>query len=549
MLTVANDQQLPSATASLGDLCSSMTSVTTRDTLKVLWPTSGLTRQQGVLVGWRIEGAVCVVAIVEDCVLQEPNKDGQSSNRLQDLEPLGTARAGSKEVLDSPEGLILYLDDDRRPISSSQPVSLILYDPPTTSSLRYFNLGSEGEPSYGYSVPPEGGSIFQELDWQQVVTKLNASYGAHQHLIRHLGTSKGSAAAEKTQTDTDSLDAQTTLLSSRFLGLPPLRDLSASVDQLCIRLNQLVRVPDRYLRARQVGDVKQRAEMYTLFWNTVYLVLNDLILGYLAHDTILHYGLTVFAPLQSTFQRHLVDTPIQALQWLNSWPVGLKLNTPLSQFFCVFFQGVIRHWSEIVTPHLFALTPHLPKILALASLTGLSTSLALITDLFSLLTLHLAVSWKAMQWVCGWQASSLYGLWNLFRGKRWNVLRLRTDSYEYDLDQLFLGTLLFTVSAFLFPTVLSYSALFFLMRIACLAVDGVLRGGRKVLQKLPLFELMLRLKDPARLPGGINLEAKTLKGGAGAGDREGAEIGIEQVLVLTSTPKSFWDIIGQAFGR
>lgn len=45
-------------------------------------------------------------------------------------------------------------------------------------------------------------------------------------------------------------------------------------------------------------------------------------------------------------------------------------------------------------------------------------------------------------------------------GKKWNVLRQRTDSYAYDVDQLFLGTLLFTVSAFLLPTVLTYAALF-----------------------------------------------------------------------------------------
>lgn len=45
-------------------------------------------------------------------------------------------------------------------------------------------------------------------------------------------------------------------------------------------------------------------------------------------------------------------------------------------------------------------------------------------------------------------------------GKKWNVLRQRTDSYAYDVDQLFLGTLLFTVSAFLLPTVVTYAALF-----------------------------------------------------------------------------------------
>jgi phosphatidylinositol glycan class Q protein len=48
----------------------------------------------------------------------------------------------------------------------------------------------------------------------------------------------------------------------------------------------------------------------------------------------------------------------------------------------------------------------------------------------------------------------------LTAGKRWNVLRQRTDSYAYDVDQLFLGTLLFTVSIFLLPTVGIYAALF-----------------------------------------------------------------------------------------
>ena len=40
------------------------------------------------------------------------------------------------------------------------------------------------------------------------------------------------------------------------------------------------------------------------------------------------------------------------------------------------------------------------------------------------------------------------------------MLRQRTDSYQYEMDQLFLGTLLFTVSTFLFPTVVTYAALF-----------------------------------------------------------------------------------------
>jgi hypothetical protein len=45
-------------------------------------------------------------------------------------------------------------------------------------------------------------------------------------------------------------------------------------------------------------------------------------------------------------------------------------------------------------------------------------------------------------------------------GKRYNVLRNRTDTWDYDVDQLLFGTILFTLVAFLFPTVLAYYALF-----------------------------------------------------------------------------------------
>ena len=48
----------------------------------------------------------------------------------------------------------------------------------------------------------------------------------------------------------------------------------------------------------------------------------------------------------------------------------------------------------------------------------------------------------------------------LFIGKKWNTLRNRIDSCDYDLDQLLLGTILFTLLTFLFPTVVVYYATF-----------------------------------------------------------------------------------------
>ncbi|MEQ2157434.1 hypothetical protein GOODEAATRI_001824 [Goodea atripinnis] len=58
----------------------------------------------------------------------------------------------------------------------------------------------------------------------------------------------------------------------------------------------------------------------------------------------------------------------------------------------------------------------------------------------------------------------LSSLWRLFRGKKWNVLRQRVDSCSYDLDQLFIGMLLFTILLFLLPTTALYYLVFTLVR-------------------------------------------------------------------------------------
>lgn len=49
------------------------------------------------------------------------------------------------------------------------------------------------------------------------------------------------------------------------------------------------------------------------------------------------------------------------------------------------------------------------------------------------------------------------------QGKRYNVLRDRVDSWDYSIDQLVLGTMLFTLVAFLAPTIIVYYGLFALV--------------------------------------------------------------------------------------
>ena len=59
--------------------------------------------------------------------------------------------------------------------------------------------------------------------------------------------------------------------------------------------------------------------------------------------------------------------------------------------------------------------------------------------------------------------STFRALLMVSQGKRYNVLRDRVDSWDYSIDQLVLGTMLFTLVAFLAPTVIAYYALFALV--------------------------------------------------------------------------------------
>ena len=128
------------------------------------------------------------------------------------------------------------------------------------------------------------------------------------------------------------------------------------------------------------------------------------------------------------------------------------------------------------------------------------------SDLLSLLTIHIYCFYAASARIFHWQLSSIVSLFHLFRGKKHNVLRNRMDSCDYDLDQLLLGTILFTLLFFLLPTVAVFYLTFTAARIITISLKAGLDIALACLNHFPLFALMLRVKDPRRLPGGISFE-------------------------------------------
>src|SRR6187402_3367233 len=150
------------------------------------------------------------------------------------------------------------------------------------------------------------------------------------------------------------------------------------------------------------------------------------------------------------------------------------------------------------------LNPALPKLIwfiGFSSFAGASMPIAMFSDLLSALTIHIYSFYLASARIFNWQYTILISLFQLFRGKKHNVLRKRIDSCDYDLDQLLLGTILFTLLFFLLPTVIVFYLTFACARMAIISLKAALDTLLACLNHFPLFALMLRIKDSQRLPG------------------------------------------------
>ncbi|CAE6449071.1 unnamed protein product [Rhizoctonia solani] len=288
------------------------------------------------------------------------------------------------------------------------------------------------------------------------------------------------------------------------------KDISATLQQIDVRLEQTLNAGEQYRATKpgNVQDIARSTARYINFFNCVWLIANDIIVG-TALGGFICDNRDALAHLGSWFiQHYLIDLLRELLHWLDNWPIGLKLNTELSGFLCASFSTGIDYWE-----HLFRLTaPHFPLILyciGSAGVLGTTMVLSLMSDLLSILTIHTYVCYLLATTAFARLLKLIGSLFNLFRGKRRNILRNRTDTWKYDMDQLMLGTILFTLVTFLFPTVTVYYMLFTLTRLGIIVVQAGLETILAFLNHFPLFALMLRVKDPARLPGGIELRLKT----------------------------------------
>ncbi|CAN8105099.1 unnamed protein product [Discula destructiva] len=328
-----------------------------------------------------------------------------------------------------------------------------------------------------------------------------------------------------------------------------LKDISATAQQVEIRLLQFCYWPMQYVTLRQRKNdwdsVTTSHPDYIRFYNSLWLVANDVIIGIALGSYIIDNSGWVAEEINAILSRYTVEALQSSISWLMGWPAGLKLNTELAAFLGDLFLWVIDYWASCIE----ALRPALPHIIwfvGFSSFAGASMPIAMFSDLLSILTVHIYSFYLASARIYNWQLTILISLFHLFRGKKHNVLRNRIDSCDYDLDQLLVGTIVFCLLLFLLPTVVVFYLNFAIARMVIISLKASFDTLLSCLNHFPLFALMLRIKDPQRLPGGIRFELRDTQEHRLVTNTQ-CELPSTSVIYLKSIPLTFRAMFHQYF--
>ncbi|KAL1672036.1 N-acetylglucosaminyl transferase component-domain-containing protein [Schizophyllum commune] len=473
--------------------------------LSIFWPDD--VRHSGTVLGWSSPAVWCIAGVLS----KEEN-----TPKLDDI--LLTLRPDPPRVLGScsfakgswvPE---LQLD-------SSKPYNIILYRRHKPVTLRYHCLTPPGAlpPSHSAPGPAQIRKASAGID-ELIIEKFNRAWTVDDAVQRALMPRRTRGTREPliwalASTIARSLAPYILLASqiARWICSAPLLLWKAS-DILLIAQQIDVRSEQAQFFVREAGSlageggvaVPVLAGRYTNFFNIVWLIVNDITVGIAVGSFLCENHAILAKMLDRVVQDFLVTRLIWVLHWLDSWPAGLKLNTELSRFYAHSFSEIISAWGGLLG-RASAFLPVIIYATGVASFLGVSFSISIVSDVLALATVHTYVCYTVSNAIYSRMLKTAGSLWNLFRGKRFNVLRNRTDSWEYDIDQLLFGTVLFTLLAFLFPTVLAYHAVFAAVRLGIISLYAGLETLLAFINHFPLFALMLRIKDPWRLPGKVLL--------------------------------------------
>lgn len=221
-------------------------------------------------------------------------------------------------------------------------------------------------------------------------------------------------------------------------------------------------------------------------------------------------------------QYHLWSYYIDSRQWsikaltlsvtfLEQFPAGFKLNVPLTQNMGHAIRYLVSLQQQFLESTLWNLTYGeallLPILLSISALCGWTTLLAILMDLWRLEGLHVWLLTSGFRQLYQIELFLLSALFRLFRGRKRNLLRHRTDSMNYDAMQLLVGTIGFCICIFLWTTIMVYYTFFVLFNWLWNFPILLLWMGYMLCRSIPWGSLGWRLWQPRWFALTVHLES------------------------------------------
>lgn len=321
-------------------------------------------------------------------------------------------------------------------------------------------------------------------------------------------------------------------------------DISLTARQFDLRLNQINFLPVQYLcyydKSRlynQESTLLKNLNLptfnsnlninnsnYINFYNTLWLIFNDILVGVTVYNTIqLNKSYIIDFIHNFVIKRLLFDEVFGYLSWVSfDHPAGFKLNNELGSFMGDLYLWSLSFWKYFINDLYKEISPtsghYILSILLwylkfLCFFGGISFFIGSVIDAVNILTIHLNLFYLTASKIYNRQLQVLLSLFQLFRGKKYNVLRDRIDSLDiygeddsFDIVQLLMGTLIFMVLVLLLPTVFAFYLMFFFSKMLPLLLVTLLEGSQIFFNFVPMFVILLKLKNSNRLQGGISFE-------------------------------------------
>ncbi|XP_034249151.1 phosphatidylinositol N-acetylglucosaminyltransferase subunit Q [Thrips palmi] len=280
-----------------------------------------------------------------------------------------------------------------------------------------------------------------------------------------------------------------------------------------------------------LGSLKSEKKVSLKVGNYIIATAVDICAGILLLNFINYIGFTT--PLSDyvlSIAKEVVHSLQYLLQWLSGSPAGLKLNGPFNLMMGRFFMYHIKLWwifLSVAQPLLELLF----SIFLILGKLGVTFQAAILEDLLFLVSFHIYCIYVYAARVYYLQLSGLQSLWRLFLGRKHNPLRERVDSCQYSPDQLFVGTLTFTIILFLLPTTLMYYVVFTTMRLVLLSLSGTLTQACFVFHALPVFATIHWLCRSNRVTKSIYVTSKSTSKNSSI------------VLFVTPVADSWWNTV------